>query len=128
MWKGITQHKPGVCQEKRTERNHLFQQESLHPYIGMDVFGTFEAALKQFDTRYEEALADHDYDPDCITYYARVPEADELRFTDMDGYEVFYRTEILQEAYAHGTQNGRQDPLWLEAVPSLHSIPFTTFD
>ena len=67
-------------------------------YIGMDVFSTFDAALKQFDTRYEETLADHDYDPDCITYYARVPEADELRFTDTDGYEVFYCTEILQEA------------------------------
>ena len=67
-------------------------------YIGMDVFNTFDAALKQFDTRYEETLADHDYDPDCITYYARVPEADELRFTDTDGYEVFYCTEILQEA------------------------------
>lgn len=67
-------------------------------YIGMDVFSTFEAALKQFDARYAETLEEHDGDPDWFTIYERDPANHNLRFVDQDFYEVFYCTEILQEA------------------------------
>lgn len=67
-------------------------------YIGLDVFSTFEAALKQFDARYAETLAENDGDPDWFTIYKRDPENRELHFVDQDFYQVFYCTEILQEA------------------------------
>ena len=67
-------------------------------YVGTDVFSTFEAAVRQFDTRYAETLEEHGGDPDRFTFYERDLENRELCFVDEDGYEVFYRTEILQEA------------------------------
>ena len=67
-------------------------------YVGLDVFGNFEAALRQFDKTLAEIRDMHSDDPDwIIDLIRRVDDGyGELYFSTGDDYEVFYRREIVQ--------------------------------
>lgn len=65
-------------------------------YVGLDVFGNFEAALQQFDRRLAEERADNPGNSIWITELIRDVERQELYFSTANDYEVFYRREIVQ--------------------------------
>ena len=65
-------------------------------YVGLDVFGNFEAALQQFDRRLAEERAAHPGNSIWITELIRDVERQELYFSTANDYEVFYRREIVQ--------------------------------
>lgn len=65
-------------------------------YVGLDVFGNFEAALRQFDRRLAEERADNPGNSIWITELIRDVERQELYFSTANDYEVFYRQEVVQ--------------------------------
>lgn len=84
-------------EDTRMELHIIVYVDPHSAYVGMDVFSSFEAALRQFDARYAETLEEHSGDSERFALYTRNPETRELHFIDENLYEVFYRTEKLQE-------------------------------
>lgn len=64
-------------------------------YVGLDVFATFDAALRQFDRRLRETR--QDLGSDAIECVECNPAEHQLHFRDKTGYEVFYRRESIQD-------------------------------
>lgn len=64
-------------------------------YVWLDVFATFDAALRQFDRRLRETR--QDLGSDAIECVERNPAEHQLHFRDETGYEVFYRRESIQD-------------------------------
>ena len=67
-------------------------------YVGLDVFGNFEAALRQFGKTLAEIRDMHSDDPDWIVDLIcnMEHEIKELYFSTRNDYEVFYRREMVQ--------------------------------
>lgn len=79
----------------------IFYYDPDYDYVGCDVFDSFDAALRQFDSRLRDVRSKHPDDPSWIEDMERDPDKQKLYFRNSNGYEVFYRREELQsEAYA----------------------------
>jgi len=67
-------------------------------YVGLDVFDSFDAALRQYNKRLRETRDDNPDEPDWVTELEHDEASGKLCFRDRSGYEVFYRRETVQKA------------------------------
>lgn len=63
-------------------------------YVGLDVFATFDAALRQFDHLLRKTI--QDFGRGWIVELVREVSGQELYFRDRSGYEIFCRRELIQ--------------------------------
>lgn len=74
----------------------IIYHERSNGYVGVDVFDNYDAAFRQFENRLRQTKASHPVDEEWIEAITAGYMDNALYFRDKDGYEVFYRKEVVQ--------------------------------
>ena len=73
----------------------IIYNDPANGYIGLDVFATFDAALRQFDHLLRKTI--QDFGRSWIKEQIRRVSGQVLYFRDRTGYEIFYHRELIQD-------------------------------